>query len=153
MTQQFNFMVCIYSVELKTGTQRHLCTQVHGRIIYDSQTAHVSTSGRIDINGVCTRNGILHACILSCFSHVRFFATPGRKAIACQAPLSIGFTPSSRGSSRPRDRTCVSYISCIGRQALYHMQHLGSPVEYYSALKRNEILLHATTRMSFRTLC
>ena len=27
--------------------------------------------------------------------------------------------PSSRGSSRPRDRTRVSYISCIGRQVLY----------------------------------
>ena len=28
--------------------------------------------------------------------------------------------PSSRGSSQPRDQTCVSYISCIGRQLLYH---------------------------------
>ena len=28
--------------------------------------------------------------------------------------------PSSRGSSPPRDWTCVSYISCIGRQVLYH---------------------------------
>ena len=27
---------------------------------------------------------------------------------------------SSRGSLRPRDWTCVSYISCIGRQILYH---------------------------------
>ena len=26
--------------------------------------------------------------------------------------------PSSRGSSRPRDRTCISYVSCIGRQFL-----------------------------------
>ena len=26
--------------------------------------------------------------------------------------------PSSRGSSQPRDQTCVSYISCIGRRAL-----------------------------------
>ena len=101
---------------------------------------------------MCTHNGILHACILSRFSHVQLFATPGRKAIACQAPLSIGLTPSSRGSSRPRDRTCVSYISCIGRQALYHVHHLGSPVEYYSALKRNKILLHATTWMSLQDI-
>ena len=28
--------------------------------------------------------------------------------------------PSSRGSSRPRDRTHVSYISCTGKQVLYH---------------------------------
>ena len=27
---------------------------------------------------------------------------------------------SSRGSSRPRDQTHVSYVSCIGRQVLYH---------------------------------
>ena len=35
--------------------------------------------------------------------------------------------PSSRGSSRPRDRTHVSYVSCIGRWVLYHLCHLGSP--------------------------
>ena len=48
--------------------------------------------------------------------------------IAHHAPLSIGFsrqeysvaTPSSRGSSWPRDQTHVSYVSCIGRQVLYH---------------------------------
>ena len=28
--------------------------------------------------------------------------------------------PSSRGSSEPRDWTCVSYIFCIGRQVPYH---------------------------------
>ena len=28
--------------------------------------------------------------------------------------------PSSRGSSRPRDDTHVSFVSCIGRQVLYH---------------------------------
>ena len=28
--------------------------------------------------------------------------------------------PFSRGSSRPRDQTHVSYVSCVGRWALYH---------------------------------
>ena len=28
--------------------------------------------------------------------------------------------PSSRGSSHPRDRTCMSWVSCIGRKILYH---------------------------------
>ena len=28
--------------------------------------------------------------------------------------------PSSRGSSQPRDRTHVSYVSCNSRQVLYH---------------------------------
>ena len=27
--------------------------------------------------------------------------------------------PSSRGSSRPRDQTRISYVSCIGKQLLY----------------------------------
>ena len=50
--------------------------------------------------------------------------------VALQASLSMGILqarilewvamPSSRGSSRPRDPTFVSYISCIGRQVLYH---------------------------------
>ena len=50
-----------------------------------------------------------------------------------QAPLSMdspGKTmewiaiSSFRGSSCPRDRTCVSYVSCIGRQ-IHHLHHLG----------------------------
>ena len=28
--------------------------------------------------------------------------------------------PSSWGSSQPRDQTHISYVSCIGRQILYH---------------------------------
>ena len=49
---------------------------------------------------------------------------------AHQAPLSMGFSrqkklewiamPSSMGSSQPRDRTYISYVSCIGRWVLYH---------------------------------
>ena len=38
--------------------------------------------------------------------------------------------PFSRGSSQPRNQTCVSYVSCIGRQVLYHQCHLGSPIAY-----------------------
>ena len=32
----------------------------------------------------------------------------------------VGCMPSSRGSSRPRDRTCVFYVSCVGRWVPYH---------------------------------
>ena len=32
----------------------------------------------------------------------------------------------SGGSSRPKDRTHISYISCFGRRVLYHECHLGS---------------------------
>ena len=37
-------------------------------------------------------------------------------------------TLSYRGSSQPRDRTLVSYVSCTGRRVLYHRCHLGSPI-------------------------
>ena len=43
------------------------------------------------------------------------------RMLACIAMLS------SRGSSQPRDWTCVSYVSCIGRQILYLWCYLGSP--------------------------
>ena len=33
--------------------------------------------------------------------------------------------PSSRASTQPRDRTCVSYVSCTGRWVLYHQYHQG----------------------------
>ena len=36
--------------------------------------------------------------------------------------------PFSRGSSQPRDRTCLSYASRTGRWVLYHQPHLGSPI-------------------------
>ena len=50
--------------------------------------------------------------------------------IACQSPLSMGSSrqrvlkwiamPSSRKSSRPKDRAHISYVSSIGRGVLYH---------------------------------
>ena len=41
----------------------------------------------------------LHVCILSHFSHVRFFATPW--TVACQAPLSTGFSRQEYWSGKP----------------------------------------------------
>ena len=32
----------------------------------------------------------IHACVLSCFSHVQLFVIPW--TVACQAPLSMGFS-------------------------------------------------------------
>ena len=64
------------------------------------------------------------ACMLS---HVWLFATLW--TVACLAPLWMGFPrqeywsglpiPSRGGSSPLRDQTCVSCISCTGRQILY----------------------------------
>ena len=63
------------------------------------------------------------------------FATPW--AVACQAPLSMGFSRQeywsglvisySRGSSRLRDWTPVSAVSCFGRRIPLPLSHRGSP--------------------------
>ena len=78
---------------------------------------------------------ILWLLLFSCKGMSYSFATPW--SVACQAPLSMGFSearilewvamPSSRGSSQPRDQTCVSYISCTGRRVLLPLSHQGSP--------------------------
>ena len=58
-----------------------------------------------------------HACMLSCptvsgsLQHHRCSLTGSVEWVAL---------PSSRESSQPRDRTRISYVSCIGRQVLYH---------------------------------
>ena len=73
--------------------------------------------------------------MLSRFSRVQLFATPW--TVACQAPLSMGFSRQekewvaisfSRESSPPWDRTLIFCVSCIGRQTLYHQHHLGKPI-------------------------
>ena len=53
--------------------------------------------------------------------------------------------PSSRGSSRPRDRTCISGVSCIGRWVLYHWRHLGIPTSRESAFSLSPPLLSTLT--------
>ena len=79
---------------------------------------------------------IIGCCVLSHFSCIRLFATLW--IIACQAPLSKGFSKQeywsglpfpSPGSPQSRDQTCVSYVSCIGRwvfttSATYCTEHL-----------------------------
>ena len=67
--------------------------------------------------------------------------------------------PSFRGSSQPRDRTSVSYISCIGRQVFYHRHHLGSPSQKPTStqliLERKNICgltLHVMDRFSLNNV-
>ena len=62
-------------------------------------------------------------CMLSC---VQLFETPC--TVACQAPLSMGFSRQEYWSGLPfpppgiptRDRTHVFCVSCTGRRVLYH---------------------------------
>ena len=63
---------------------------------------------------------------------------------AHQAPLSMGIlqprilewvaVSSSRGSSLPRDQTCVSRVSCLGRWILYQLSHQGCPLFFQGHL-------------------
>ena len=69
---------------------------------------------------------IIYLCVLSCFSRAQLFSTPW--TVTLQAPLSMGFSRQEYwsglpcppwGSSWPRDRTHISYISCVDRRILY----------------------------------
>ena len=72
----------------------------------------------------------MRACVCVCvrsFSHVQVFAAPRTVALSpsahgiSQARIrEWGAISSSRGSSWPGNRTCVSCVSCIVRQILYH---------------------------------
>ena len=61
---------------------------------------------------------------------------------------------SSRGSSRPRNRTCVSYISCTGRRTLYHKRHLGRPwMNQRGVISVSELPLQVSKSFSSYQLC
>ena len=74
--------------------------------------------------------------MLSLFSHVQLFVTPW--TIACQAPLSMGFSgqeywsglscPPPGDLPDPGMEPMSLCVSCIGRWVLYHECQLGSPV-------------------------
>ena len=71
--------------------------------------------------------------MLSYFSHVRLFAT--LRTVAHLAPLSMGFSrqeywngllcPSPGDVLNPGIEPTSLMSTCIGRQVLYHLRHLG----------------------------
>ena len=74
--------------------------------------------------GGCVRQGLVRPCV-----HAKSFWSCSTLCdlMDCSLPgssqariLAWVIMPSSRGSSQPRDRTCVSSVSCIGRRILYH---------------------------------
>ena len=77
------------------------------------------------------------------------FATPW--TAACQAPLSMGFSrqeywsglPCPPPGDLPDPESSVSYISCIGRQVLYHYRHLGSskkPILFFQSAESGLVI-------------
>ena len=84
-------------------------------------------------------------CVFSCFSRVQLFVTLW--TVDHQAPLSMGFstwefaTPSSRGSSQPRDGIYVSCVSCFVRR-LFIPESSETPMKKVSYLKKpNDCLM------------
>ena len=55
---------------------------------------------------------------------------------------------SSRGASQFTDQTHVSYISCIGRCALYHYGHLGS-LQYTHVSNTRKFIVYLETMWNF----
>ena len=68
--------------------------------------------------GVCVCVCVCACACMHMLSHVPIFVTPW--SVACQAPLEWVGIPFSRGSSQLRVWTQISFISCVGRQILYH---------------------------------
>ena len=72
-----------------------------------------------------------YACVCAkSLNPVRLFVTPW--TVACQAPLSVGFSRQDTGVGcysilqgifPTRDQTSISFVSCIFRQVLYHWHH------------------------------
>ena len=84
---------------------------------------------------LCTAVSSSPVCVLSHFSHVQLFVILW--TVACQAPLSMGFSRQEYRSGLPcsppgdlPDQTQlsgVSEVSDIGRRVLYLWCHLGIP--------------------------
>ena len=68
----------------------------------------------------CMRANSLQSCLTLC--DPMDCSPPGSSVHGVfQARILQWFAiPSSRGSAQPRDQTCISYVSCIGRWVLYH---------------------------------
>ena len=102
-----------------SGRRREV-TSTWSWCLWDSSTQRGTVLSRMVLGilaGTCAQP-------LSCVGH---FATSW--TVAHQAPLSVEFSrrenwiglpfPPPGDFSQPRDQTCVSYFSCIGRQILY----------------------------------
>ena len=104
-------------------------------------------------------------CVLGHFSCVQLFVTPW--TIACQAPLSMGFSRQEYWSGLPfpppRDLPHPgiepeSHVSCIDRWIPSHYHHLGYFIYIYIYILRNQsflvaLLLLLLSRFSRVRLC
>ena len=78
------------------------------------------------ITSACDKLGSQTRCVLGCFSvwlcDLKDCSPPGSsvRGILQARMLERVAVPFSRGFSRPRDQTRISYVSCVGRRVPYH---------------------------------
>ena len=94
----------------------------------EQQHNHSSEAKKIVLVCVCVRNHF--SCVRLC--DPMDWGPPGSSVHGTLQARILEWLAisSSRGYSRPRDQTRISYVSCTGRQVLYHECHLGSPFVY-----------------------
>ena len=74
---------------------------------------------RVRVLTLCTKS-------LPPFCDPMDYSLPGSSVRGILQATRVDCHPFSRGSSWPRDWTWASYVSCIGRWALYHQVYLGA---------------------------
>ena len=87
----------------------------------------LGSRGSLTLISITLRGYAGFASVPSCFGHVQLFVTAWTVALQDPVPgilqariLEWVAMPSSMGSSQPKDRTCIFYISCTGRHILYN---------------------------------
>ena len=85
-------------------------------------------SVEITVLSLCVCAKSLQSCLTLCNPKDHTPSSSSVHGILQARILEWIAVPSSGGSSQSRDRTCVSYVSCIGRWVLYHQCHLAMPI-------------------------
>ena len=131
--------LCLWQF-LRLALSPSVCLPVSFSVSLGVSQSHVSVSGLTTHRPPASCSVTSHARLLACMrakSHQLYLtlcdlmdcSLPGSSVhgVLQAGTLEWVAIPFSRGSSRPRDRTCVCQVSCIGRRVLYHWHHLGSP--------------------------
>ena len=85
-----------------------------------NQPLNCKVPQRLPVDNSCLHVQLLQSCLTVCDPMDCSPRGSSVHGILQARILEWVAMPSSRGSSQPRDRTCVSYDSCIGRRVLNH---------------------------------
>ena len=118
-------LVFLWLISTSIILSRSIHIVAKGRISFFQSMSNIPLCVYIYIYGVSAKS--LQSCLTLC-DPVNC-SPPGSSVhgILQTRLLEWVATPSSRGSSWPRLWSCISYVSFIGRQVLYHLCLLGSP--------------------------